>query len=375
MAKEMAMNHWQHKNNVAEYGFFPTPLKVVGMEMELLDFSGLPSGFQLNVADLTGGEGEQLYKMHRYLESKGLSPISYYNEITQGRYETAKSKYGHIENYNLVNADLFRLRCFHKAANRRVKPVFHVLRNNPPYMWMNWRDSTVRSEELFLRENIVYNAVGGVQIMEVPLAQVSMTLLRMFTYRYENVHIFKFPLSIIKDHDFGQCIIIGRRKKQDEYDNKSAKMWQERILSGDISYLDEATKPIIAIEPNIKFYPVTLFRSAEINEMTLTNGLNQVLDNLFEKERQRTIAKEKQQIVHEKPIIEKLIGHRAIELNAGKFNGILGDVLIEGSTRKEIKETTETEGNQIITEEIEIIKPVIEITNANGDILLKEYED
>ena len=38
--REHKMNFWQHKNNDANRGFFPTSLEVVKMEMDLIDFSG-----------------------------------------------------------------------------------------------------------------------------------------------------------------------------------------------------------------------------------------------------------------------------------------------------------------------------------------------
>ena len=133
--REHKMNFWQHKNNDANRGFFPTPLEVVKMEMDLIDFSEIEKDGELTICDLTGGDGEQLKEMYDYLIKKELNPMAYYNEVTKERYNIALDKFKDIGSFNLINADFFNL----KVRNTNSKKAFTIIRNNPPYTWMDWK--------------------------------------------------------------------------------------------------------------------------------------------------------------------------------------------------------------------------------------------
>ena len=71
-------------------------------------------------------------------------------------------------------------------------------------------------------------------------------------------------------------------------------------------------------------------------------------------------------------IIERTIGHRALELASGKYNKICGDVLVYGTFDKNIMTSTDIEGDMEVTTETEIIVSGIEVTNKYGDVIRKE---
>lgn len=363
---------WQKGNN-AKYGFFPTPLEVVKMEMDLIDFSLISSDLPITLADFTGGEGEQLSYMHEYIAKMGLTPTSYYNEITKARYEIALERYGKTEKFHLLNTDFFYMKLRHKQGKTYSRSCIAILRNNPPYIWLERHGESIRAEDLFFTENTPYNIDNGIQIFELPIHQLisQATLLKKIFYRYENVHILKFPKKYF--NNYKQVVVIGQKKKQNSNDIELAELWLERLKEGDIKSIDEVTSPIITLtEKDIrKIKPVNVFRDGRIDEITLTQGLNVILSDLLEAEqKQDSIVLE---ALIEKPIIEKLPGHIASELASGKYDGLMGNVLIRGGSNKVIEIVEVDEGDKTITEEIEVMKPFIEITNKNGDIIFKDY--
>ena len=74
-----------------------------------MTFLEIEKDSELIICDLTGGDGEQLKKMHDYLIEKELKPVTYYNEVTKERYNIALDKFKDVENFNLLNADFFNL--------------------------------------------------------------------------------------------------------------------------------------------------------------------------------------------------------------------------------------------------------------------------
>lgn len=370
--REHKMNFWQHKNNDANRGFFPTSLEVVKMEMNLIDFSQVEEGSELTICDLTGGEGDQLKEMYDFLTEKNLTPIAYYNEVTKERFNIAKERYGDVENFNLLNADFFNL----KVRNKNNKKAFTIIRNNPPYTWMDWKGVNIRAEDIFFTRNAELNVEGGIQIFELPIHQLieQKTLIRKILFRYENVHILKFPENEFKK--FKQVVVIGVKKKNYTNDNELAEQWREKLKYEKIMSLDEVKEPLITLSQTAinKTFPVILFRDGKVTDATLTNGFNAVYDELLmeainSNRTNKTIRERKV------PIIEQLPGHIALDIYSGMYDGLIGNVLVKGGVKKEIKTITEMDGDKKVTTEIETLHPFVEVTSANGKSFVKEYKE
>lgn len=370
--REHKMNFWQHKNNDANRGFFPTSLEVVKMEMNLIDFSQVEEGSELTICDLTGGEGDQLKEMYDFLTEKNLTPIAYYNEVTKERFNIAKERYGDVENFNLLNADFFNL----KVRNKNNKKAFTIIRNNPPYTWMDWKGVNIRAEDIFFTRNAELNVEGGIQIFELPIHQLieQKTLIRKILFRYENVHILKFPENEFKK--FKQVVVIGVKKKNNTNDNELAEQWREKLKYEKIMSLDEVKEPLITLSQTAinKTFPVLLFRDGKVTDATLTNGFNAVYDELLmeainSNRTNKTIRERKI------PIIEQLPGHIALDIYSGMYDGLIGNVLVKGGVKKEIKTITEMDGDKKVTTEIETLHPFVEVTSANGKSFVKEYKE
>lgn len=370
--REYKLNFWRHKTNDANRGFFPTSLDVVKMEMNLINFSGIKEGSELTICDLTGGEGEQLKTMYDYLLEKKLNPIAYYNEVTKERYNIALEQFKNTENFNLINADFFNL----KARNQNNKKVFTIIRNNPPYTWMDWKGLNIRAEDIFFTRNAEFNVEGGIQIFELPIHQLieQKSLIRKIFFRYDNVHIFKFPEEEFKK--FKQVCVIGNRKKNNSSDNELAEIWREKLKTESILCLNEVNKPVVELTQRAvdRTLPIILYRDGKVTEETLTSGFNAVykelLNEVIKESKNDGIDKEKKI-----PIIEQLPGHIALDIYSGQYDGLIGDVLVKGGVKKGVKKITEREENKTVTTEIEVVYPFVEITSANGDTLIKEHKD
>lgn len=367
-------SHWQHKHNDGKFGFFPTSLEVVRMEMELIDFSSVDPEMYIPICDFTGGEGDQLAFMYKYLSDMGLSPVAYYNEITEQRYLTAKERYGDLDNFHFANTDLFYLKCRNIEGKKYSRKTMAIIRNNPPYTWMEYFGQKIRSEDLFFRENEQYNIPGGIQIFELPIHQLieQETLLKKICYRYKEINIFKFPQGEFEK--FKQVVVIGVRKRENSNDIDIAEMWYEKVKAGSLQCIDEVTSPLYKLTNKVlkRAKPVDVFRDGRVTDKTLTNGLNTVLDNLIEKEKSKISIKLKGVQQNKMPIIEHLVGHQAVRVNAGEFDGIRNGVLIAGGSKKVIDVIEEKDGDTITTLEVERFVPFVEVTTKGGKIIVKD---
>jgi hypothetical protein len=250
-----------------------------------------------------------------------------------------------------------------------------IIRNNPPYGAVEKHGVSVRMEELFFLENDRYIVSGGIHILEVPITVFfsEPNFLKKVTYRYEDVRIFKFPQKVFEQ--FKQVVIIGVRKKNESKDTEIAEQLFEAVKNDNLPYLNEVTEPLYCLtdETAKRAKEVNLYRDGEVNHITLTNGLLNELDGLFKKEQESDlIAKRIEVLGDERGIVERSIGHRALELASGKFNKVCGDVLIYGYTDKKVIQTVEMEDDIKVTTETEIIVSGIEVTNRNGDVIRKE---
>lgn len=362
--------------NDAKFGFYPTPLDVVSMEMALINMNGISANKKIPICDFTGGEGEQIHKMYEVLKEQEYEPIAYYNEITKERFDIAQGRYASMPNFHLCNADLFRLKCRNKSERKYDPRTMVIIRNNPPYGEGELFGSKVRLEETFFLENDRYLVSGGIHILEVPITTLINNPLFMakITFRYEDIQIYKFPKELFPK--FKQVVIVGKKKVENSQDVISTESWLKRLKEDNIQYLDEISSPIYCLTDEVidKAKEVTVFRDGTVNKVTLSNGLYDVLDTLLVKEKESDKILNKAEAIDEVAIIERTVGHRTLELASGKFNKINGNVLVYGYADKKLVTDVVIEENEKIITETEVIVAGIEVTNKYGEILRKESD-
>jgi hypothetical protein len=372
MAESIRNTFSRTQGNDAKYGYYPTELSIVEREMNLIRFDDLQDDSIIPICDFTGGTGEQLETMYQMLLQKGLRPKAYYNEITLERFKEAKATYGDLSDFYLCNTNLFSLKCRNKDGRKYDAKTMVVIRNNPPYGDESTHSGTRRLEEKFFLENHKYLVDGGIHILEVPYTTLINypSFLRKIFYRYKGVEILDFPETKYK-----QVVVIGVKKRNGYNDNELADEWLEKIKAKQLKNLRDIEGPLFNLEQKTikKAKEVTVYRDGRVNEETLTNGLFSIFNELQEREKREDPIEKKIQVVgDETAIVERGIGHRALELASGKFNKVCGDVLIYGYADKKIETTVEIEGDKEITTETEKIVSGIEVTNKYGKVIRKE---
>lgn len=366
---ERKMNSERQWGNEGKLGFFPTARAVVDMEMRLIDFSEIEgSDITLNISDLSGGEGEQLNWMHQYLQKNNIKAEAYYNELAKERYEDGMLKYPY---FNGTNTDIFELRIANKSNRNLNKKVFSIIRNNPPYIWLNKADRNVRAELEFFIKNSLFDISGGIHIFELPIHQLLgiNNLISIINYRYE-MRIFKFPKGEFEK--FKQVVVICKKRHIAMQDKERVEQIKVDLEKDNIPYLDEVDTPVFKAYYNDfkKTPPINLFRNGRVTDETLFSGLNQVIDELIDADK-----KDSQVISCErgKPIIELMPGHISQILASGGYNGVMGNLLVKGGSNKVIEIRKEIEDDKKITTEVEVLKPYLELTNKRGDILYRNF--
>lgn len=369
---ERFMSGSQQKGNQAKFGFIETNLEIVEMELNLIDFSDL-EGLEINICDLSGGEGNQINFTKEYLEKNNLKPKAYYNEIHEERYNLCKSKF---EDLNCLNSDFFNLKVGRKESNKFKKDLITLVRNNPPYMYIERNNRTVRAEVEFIAKNTDFNAAGGIQIIEIPKHQLEEipSLLKFLCKMYE-IYIYKFPEEIYKK--YSQIAIIGKKKEKPFLDENIYNEIKFNLENDLIPYLSNENKKIFKIrrEDVENVGNIEIFRDKTITDETLFNGLNDVISELINVDKKNTIRNYNTEKLI--PLIEPLAGHISQLLAAGRFDGINGNFLIRGGARKMVECKTDIEhtekGTKKTETQTEVLKPFLEITNSRGEILRKDF--
>lgn len=356
--------------NQAKLGFVPTSKDIVEMELNLIDFSDISENdFPVNICDLSGGTGDQIHWTSNYLISKGIRSNVFYNELSEERFNTCQQNYPYM---NTLNCDFFNLKVGNKNNRNFKRDVFSIIRNNPPYMYIEKQGKSVRAEVEFFLKNTLLDIAGGIHILEVPLHQLLgiKSFMKMICYRYD-VFIAKFPREVFINYK--QVAVICKKKAIPSNNNEELNNLYMLLENDQLPYINEVHKKIFKVnrEDFKKAKEINIFRENKVTQETLANGLNEVLDSLILSDRKTNrIIREKEKL---KPIIELLPGHISQLLASGRYDNIMGNLLIRGGANKVIETEVISEKNKESTIQTEVLKPFVEITNKNGDILYKNF--
>lgn len=367
--RERRMSSTHQAGNEGKLGFYPTDLSVVDLEMRLIDFSDLlkhKEEVNLNICDLTGGTGEQLNHMKEYLNNLGISNYQYYVEYSKKNYEKC------LENYEftkMINEDTTLISIGRKEGKALKKEVMSIIRNNPPYGYVQVGFDNERQEKIFFKLNNDLNMVGGIQIFECNLSILPVLLRDLISGN--EIFIAKFPKKIF-DNSGGhkQVVVFCKKKQVKRYDCIIEKEIRESIENDDLPWLDEVKGPVFSLtyEEVKNFKEINYYRNPKITEETLNNGLNEVIGDLLNLNIKESNIEPVKKI---KPLMKLSAGHMSTLLASGAFDGQLGNLLVKGGHVKSKKNIVTETKDKTISENIDVIKPYLELTNKDGDILYK----
>ncbi|OME78575.1 hypothetical protein BK120_22820 [Paenibacillus sp. FSL A5-0031] len=299
-----------------------------------------------SVADFCAGSGRALEIL-----TEDSSAISFGIEPNEEKYMELRSRiphalYGGYEECR-ISRDSFRLMYL-----------------NPPYdSDSETVDSKVeRKEKRFLRHLLMYVAVDGILVYNIPRRRMTSDIVKMLVANLDDIRVYESH-----DDTYHQVYAIGRKRKEKFLNLNEV----ERILAlmEEGSNLDKL--PLLE-EPIYKVHPGNttpkLFRSSrmdvdKVSEVVLSSTLTK---RGMEWSTPRKPALKLQPLLPDKEM------HRVLRMASGRLNGKVGrgDQLhvLKGIVKKEIIIDIQETDHETITTETEVFRIFFKIVDRNGTI-------
>jgi hypothetical protein len=328
-------------------GYYPTPTTVTALVRSWLRFPDGPFA----ALDPCAGEGIALAQT-----LDGTRGAGYGIELDPERARAARTRLQRV-----ITGDYKSLRASIAA--------FSLLWLNPPYDDEAGEESTrgERKEHAFLRDSIHYLQPGGVLVYIVPQQRLYQDTVRLLGNRFERLRAFRFPDDTYGD--FGQCVVLGIKRRHGEHDPATVEHLLEFARSG------PAAPPLTARPPSEESYllpPGTepkLFRGGAIDPEELAADV--AASPLWARAEALTGGRRARQAGRPPVLLHR--GHLALLLASGEIDGPVGAGpsrhVVRGSVRKHVTVTEEEdeEGN-VTRRETESLRVVIRTVDASGAI-------
>ncbi len=327
-------------------GFYPTPLEVVELIADHVDFY---AGGNYRFLDPCCGEGEAL---RLFASRLGLSE-TYGIELEEERAKLA----GNV--LKKVLSGSFE-------SMRSVWHAFSVLFLNPPY---DFDEETKRLEHKFLVKLTPYLQNGGLLVYIITKKNLIRETARYLASHYENVRVMRFPDPHYER--FNQIVILAtRRDCASLHSETEKKLLAVPTLPDDslivLKKTEQSSYRLVEAAPNFAFYSEDINPAQEVNEIHASGLLTEgrVRDVLFP-----------ESLPSLKPLMPLRKGHLAMLISAGYLNNTLLEyrgqqLLIKGRCVKEqVKVEIEDDNAKTIIER-DVIKTTIKGLSLNtGEII------
>ena len=253
--------------------------------------------------------------------------------------------------------------------------AFSLLWLNPPYDWAardNEIETSERYERTFLRNCIPYLRPGGILVYLIPQKRLDGHIARMLSYRFEDIGIFRFPEEEYRA--FKQLAILGVLKKKPDKDDSCAEYLKKcGQMKAVIPHLPQNPTRVyeVPISPTRASF---IFRSNRIDPEELAEEIQK--HGLFDQFMEITTPLRMAEKI--RPIMPLRNGHLAQILACGLMNGVVWDknkrnpLLVKGVTKKEVRHSTEIQGDVEKHIETDQIKTLIKAFNRQGEMLTIE---
>ena len=320
----------------AKGGFYPTPIRVIELILQLIapQRASLGRGSApqtLRLLDPCCGAGEALGVVARDLRRRTSLDVETFGvELHQERSSLAQQTLDHT-----LAADIFRC----SIANR----AFSLLWLNPPY---DHDSDDKRNEHAFLTQCSRYLAPDGLLVFIVPRKRLRVSA-RYLASNYSRLSCWAFPEP--EREVFDQVVVIGERK-HDTFPDAYAEAQIARWADGELESLDDARYSQYRLEAEpageVLFTTRTIdpvVAAAEARRSGLWQS-PQVTDALWPQEDART-----------RPLMPLRRGHLAMLVAAGFPDNLeleAGDsrILVKGRTAKEMILVDETPDKEVYRE-------------------------
>jgi hypothetical protein len=323
-------------------GYYPTPPRVVAMVKSWLRFPTEP----FTALDPCAGEGLALAQLLERTQGVG-----YAIELDRDRAREARTRLPHV-----ITGDY--------RAVRASVAAFGLLWLNPPYDAAEGDDGRERKEKVFLRDTLHWLAPGGVLVYIIPQVRLAPDVARILAYRCEGLRAWRFPDE--EYADFGQAVVLGRKKKVAGHDESTA----EALAAFGVAGESGAVLPPGVREEGYAVpvgSPIETWRGGEIDPEVLKGEL--AGSPLWA--RLREIAGGGKARQAGRPPVDLHRGHLALLLAAGEVDGAVGSGesrhVVRGQVRKVVTTTEEYDDEGRVTRtEHESFRVTVKLVGPDG---------
>ena len=328
-------------------GYYPTPPAVTDLVRSWLRFPGA----SFAALDPCAGEGIALAQT-----LDGTQGVGYGVELDRERAREARQRLDHVltGDYRTMRASI---------------AAFSLCWCNPPYDDETGEEGgrAERKEHAWLRDVVHYLKPGGVLGYILPQQRLSPETARLLAYRFEGLRAFRFPDDTYGD--FGQCVVLGVKRKAGAHDPESEQALLHFARQGQAA---AALAPRPEGEPPFEVPasgPVKLFSGGVINPEALLAELP--ASRLWARARELTGAARARQAGRPPVLLHR--GHLALLLAAGEIDGAVGTGesrhVVRGTVRKHtsVSEEEDDEGN-VTRREVESLRILVRTIALDGAI-------
>lgn len=328
--------------NKVRMGNFETTDRDMLCVRSLLQFPQAP----FSVADFCAGSGRALEVL-----IEETSAVAFGIEPNEEKYMELRSRIPHA--------------LFGGYEECRIsRDTFRLMYLNPPYDTDSETiDAKVeRKEKRFLRHLLMYVAVDGVLVYNIPRGRMTSDIVKMLVANLDDIRVYQSH-----DDTYHQVYAIGR-KRREKFLNRNE---VDRILAlmeegSDLERLPLLDEPLYKVIPG-NFTP-KLFRSSRMD----VDQVREVAINSSLTRKGMEWSTPKKPALKLQPLLPDKEMHRVLRMASGRLNGKVGRGnllhVLKGIVKKQTVEDVQELPNETVITETEVFKITFKMVDRFGNM-------